>query len=84
MTLDDVRGRATITVPEAGVLLGIGRDAAYAAARSGDLPTLRLGRRVVVPVPRLLAWLGEDPAPRDDDEDGGLRAVDDSREALAG
>ncbi len=48
----------TITVPEAGRLLGIGRDAAYAAAERGELPCLRLGRRLVVPVPRLLDLLG--------------------------
>lgn len=58
MNLADVRARATLTVPEAGRLLGIGRDAAYAAAERGEIPTLRLGRRIVVPVPRLLALLG--------------------------
>lgn len=60
MNLDDLKGRATITVPEAGQILGIGRDASYAAAERGDIPTLRLGRRLVVPVPRLLAMLGID------------------------
>lgn len=58
MNLEQVRGRATITVPEAGQLLSIGRDAAYAAAERGELPVLRLGRRLVVPVPRLLELLG--------------------------
>ncbi len=48
----------TITVPEAGQLLGIGRDAAYAAAQRGEIPTLRLGRRLVVPVPQFLRLLG--------------------------
>jgi len=52
--------RLTITVPEAGRVLGIGRDAAYAAAERGEIPTLRLGRRLVVPVPKLLALLGAD------------------------
>lgn len=56
--LSDVASRATVTVPEAGRLLGIGRDAAYAAAKRGEIPTLRLGRRIVVPVPKLLALLG--------------------------
>lgn len=57
----DLRGRLTMTVPEAGEALGIGRSAAYAAADRGDIPTLRLGRRVVVPVPKLLALLGATP-----------------------
>lgn len=51
--------RLTLTVPEAGELLGIGRAAAYAAARSGELPVLRIGRKVLVPRARLLAMLGE-------------------------
>ena len=39
-------------------LLGLGRTAAYDAARRGELPTRRLGRRLLVPVPALLEWLG--------------------------
>lgn len=50
----------TLTIPEAGKLLGIGRDAAYRAAESGELPTLRFGRRIVVPTAKLLALLGLD------------------------
>lgn len=53
-----IEERLTCTVPEAARLLGIGRDAAYRAATTGTLPTLRLGRRLVVPVPKLLALLG--------------------------
>ena len=41
--------KQTITVEEAGRLLGIGRGLAYEAARRGDIPTLRIGRRLVVP-----------------------------------
>lgn len=60
LTLDDVRDRATITVDEAAALLSISRASAYAAARAGDqFPVLRIGRRLLVPVPALLAWLGE-------------------------
>lgn len=60
MKLDDVRGRATITVEEAGDLLGLGRNSAYQAAKAGQIPTLQFGRRLVVPVPRLLSLLGVD------------------------
>jgi excisionase family DNA binding protein len=56
--LAPIEGRVTITVEEAAALLGIGRTAAYEAARRGELPTRRLGRRVLVPVPALLEWLG--------------------------
>lgn len=55
-------GRVTITVSEAGRLLGIGRSAAYDAVRRGEIPGLRIGRRLLVPVPRLLALLGNDAA----------------------
>jgi excisionase family DNA binding protein len=41
--------RQTLTVEEAARVLGIGRSAAYLAARRGDLPVIRIGRRYVVP-----------------------------------
>lgn len=41
--------KKTLTVPEAGKTLGIGRSAAYEAARTGQLPTIRIGRRLLVP-----------------------------------
>ena len=62
-TLDEVAKHATITVEEAAGLLGLGRSAAYEAVRRGDLPSRRLGRRIVIPVPALLTWLGVPDAP---------------------
>ncbi len=56
--LDDLASKATISVEQAATVLGLGRTAAYEAARRGEFPTRRLGRRVVVPVPALLEWLG--------------------------
>jgi excisionase family DNA binding protein len=40
--------RRTFSVPEAGQLLGLSRNSAYEAARRGDLPTIRIGRRLFV------------------------------------
>ena len=41
----------TMTVPDAGkVYFGLGRNAAYAAAARGDIPTIRVGRLLRVPV----------------------------------
>ena len=67
MPLVAIRGLATIPVwsndsgtPTAAAVLGISRDLAYRSARSGDIPTIRVGRRVVVPVPAFLRWLGVD------------------------
>lgn len=56
--VNPVEPRVTITVEEAAALLGIGRSAAYEAARRGQLPTRRVGRRLLVPLPALLEWLG--------------------------
>jgi excisionase family DNA binding protein len=53
--------RLVYTVPEAGRLLGLGRNAAYDAAKRGDIPTLRIGRLLLVPkVPfhRMLGMTG--------------------------
>ncbi len=64
----------TISVPEAGrVYLGIGRDSSYEAARRGDIPVIRIGRLMRVPVAameRMLDRVGEaaerDAAPEDE------------------
>ena len=42
--------RLTMTVEEASAALGISRSLAYELVRRGDIPSLRLGRRIVVPV----------------------------------
>jgi excisionase family DNA binding protein len=50
--------RLTISVEEAGRLLGISRGLAYELVNRGDIPSVRLGRRIVVPrraLDRLLA-----------------------------
>ena len=56
----------TMSVEEAGKALGIGRSTAYALARQGTLPVLRLGaRRLLVPraaLLRMLASVGEGPS----------------------
>ena len=44
----------TLTVPEAGrVYFDLGRNASYEAARRGDIPTIRIGRLLRVPVAAL-------------------------------
>lgn len=50
--------RLTLTVEESAKALGIGRSAAYEAIRRGDIPSIRIGKRLVVPkvaLERLLA-----------------------------
>src|SRR5687768_10584047 len=41
--------KLTLTVEEAAAVLGIGRTLAFELARTGQLPTIRLGRRLLVP-----------------------------------
>lgn len=50
--------RLVYTVPEAGRLLGLGRNAAYDAAKRGEIPTVRIGRLVLVPKIPLHRMLG--------------------------
>ena len=52
--------RRTMTVTEAGKTLGIGRAAAYEGARTGELPTIRIGKRILVPIPAFERLLGTD------------------------
>lgn len=42
-------GRQTYSVMEAASILGLGRNAAYQAAKLGEIPTLRIGKRLLVP-----------------------------------
>lgn len=44
--------------PDAAELLGMSRFSAYAAVRAGDVPCLRIGRRILVPTATLLKQLG--------------------------
>jgi excisionase family DNA binding protein len=45
--------RRTLTVEEAGRILGLGRSAAYAAVKRGEIPAIAIGRKLLVPVDRL-------------------------------
>ena len=52
--------KPTMSVPEAGRrYFGLARNAAYAAAARGDLPTIRVGGRIFVKVAALEKMLAE-------------------------
>ncbi|HUG08896.1 MAG TPA: helix-turn-helix domain-containing protein [Acidimicrobiia bacterium] len=56
----------TLTIPEVAALLGLSRNTAYEAARSGEIagvPVISVGRRLLVPRKPLLELLGEDEDP---------------------
>jgi excisionase family DNA binding protein len=50
--------RLALSVEEAGALLGISRDLAYDLVARRELPSVRLGRRLVVPRRALEEALG--------------------------
>ena len=47
--LHDAPERETLDLPEVAVRLGVSRTSIYRWAASGVLPTVRLGRRLLVP-----------------------------------
>lgn len=60
--------KSTITIPEAAEVLGIGRTAAYDAARTGQIPVIKIGKRLLVPKIALERMLDEAGTPRDKTE----------------
>ena len=57
--------RAVLTVEEAAGFLRIGRSAAYAAVRSGEIPCVKIGKSLRVPrhaLERMLGPLNSDGA----------------------
>jgi excisionase family DNA binding protein len=51
-------GQLTFTIQEAATVLGISKSSAYEAAHRGELPVLRLGRRLLVTRTTLETLLG--------------------------
>lgn len=60
--LPDPRDRPVLDVPEAGHYMGLSRQSSYDAAARGDIPTIRIGRRLVVPTAALRRLLLIDAA----------------------
>jgi excisionase family DNA binding protein len=48
-----------MSVPEAGKHLGLGKNGSYASAARGEIPVLRFGSRLRVPVVALERMLSE-------------------------
>jgi excisionase family DNA binding protein len=55
-----LRRNRTCSVDEAARFLQIGRSTAYAAAKDGSLPSIRVAGRILVPVAKLLAMVGQE------------------------
>ena len=52
----------TLTIAEAGKIFGMCRNAAYAAAAKGEIPTIRIGRLLKVPTAVVRKQLGLESA----------------------
>jgi excisionase family DNA binding protein len=50
MARHSISPRRTVTVAEAASILGIGRNSAYEAAKRGEIPTIKIGRLVLIPL----------------------------------
>lgn len=53
--------RLVLTVEEAATLLGISRAFAYEAVNAGTIPSIRIGRRILVPKAALNRLVGAEP-----------------------
>ena len=51
--------RLTYSVAEAAKVLGVSKAMAYAAVHSGQLPSVRLGTRILIPKAAVSQLLGE-------------------------
>lgn len=56
--------KLALSVPEAAEALGVSRAQAYIMINSGELPSIRVGRRRLVPLDKLKLWI-------EDREEGG-------------
>lgn len=74
--------RRTLTVEQASLVLGVSRSVAYAGVRNGSIPSIRLGRRIVIPRARLFELLGENPAPSNASDPGGSGSLADDSTAF--
>lgn len=52
----------TLTVEQTAIVLSVARSTAYELVRAGDIESIRLRRRIVVPVAHLADRLGVTPA----------------------
>jgi hypothetical protein len=53
-------GELGFSVPEAGAMVGLSKNSSYAAAKRGDIPTVRIGGLLIVPRAIWLKKLGLD------------------------
>ena len=61
--MKNTNDRRTYTVDEVARLLGVSRGVAYEAVRTGEIRSLTIGRRIVIPPSAVAELLGAEPPP---------------------
>ena len=62
--MEQSKGSLVVSVSEVRELLGgISRNTVYSLLRQGQIPSVRCGRRILIPRQRLMRWLGIAPEP---------------------
>ena len=67
-----LRGPFGFSIPEAGAMIGLGRNSSYEAAKRGEIPTLEFGGLKIVP---RIPWLKQIGAEDAESGDRGIPAV---------
>ena len=49
--------KQTYTVDEVAAILGIGRNIAYRGVKNGEIPSIKIGKRILVPIKAFEEWL---------------------------
>ena len=57
--------RLTLTVEEAGRLLGLSRGLAYEAVHRHEIPSIKVGKRLLIPRAALEKFLAETSKPKE-------------------
>lgn len=71
-----------VSVPEAALLIGLSRSTTYAAVKRGEIPSVRVGGRVLIPLRRLQELIDpqEEPEARNrtviEDKEAAIRSND--------
>lgn len=47
-----------LSVAETAELLGLGKEATYRAIAKGEIPSVRIGKKILVPTTQILSLLG--------------------------
>jgi hypothetical protein len=64
------RGPFGLSIPEAGAMIGLGRNAAYEAAKRGEIPTMEFGALRIVPRILWLKQIGADALAKSEEIEG--------------